>query len=401
VRGRDVHGNRFARVTGGLLACLAIVLAPSAADAQTPVTDLGLGYPVPPIDARAAALGGTGIGLLGGSFSSRNPADLTMFNAPAVGATLAPESVKLKTVEGEQTMGRSRFVVVQGALPYRQWRFGLNVNAELDQDWDVLLTDTLRTGFGDYPYQERRQHDGGVSSVGLSVAYRMGPLGIGIEGSALTGNLRQVFRRSFDPAVGDPSNQIGAAAGDARWSFGGWRFRGGLTGHLGRRVLLSASVTAYTDLEAQRDTFGIILPKQTFDMPLELAGGGSAVLGQNLLVAVAGGYRGWSVTDFRLFDTQSADVVWAGGGLEYVGVRLLNLPTPLRVGYRYTDLPFYDGNFEQLSEQAFTFGFGVRIAGGRATFDLGVEIGSRGDLESTGTEESFQRFSLSMGINSL
>jgi hypothetical protein len=399
--GRGAYLAALGRGSRGILAYLAVILAPAALSAQTPVTDLGLGYPVPPIDARAAALGGTGIGLLGGSFSSRNPADLAMFNRPAVGATLAPESVKLKTVEGEQAIGRSRFVVVQGALPYRQWRFGLNVNAELDQDWDALLTDTLRTGFGDYPYEERRQHDGGVSSIGVSVAYRMGPLGIGIEGSALTGNLRQVFRRSFDPAVGDPGNQIGAAAGDSRWSFGGWRFRGGLTGHLGRRVVLSAAVTAYTDLEAQKDTFGIILPKQKFDMPLEFAAGGSAVLGQNLMVAIAGGYKGWSVTDFTLFNTQSADVVWAGGGLEYVGIRLLNLPTPLRVGYRYTDLPFYDGDFEQLSEQAFTFGLGLRIAGGRATFDLGVEIGSRGDLESTGTEESFERFSLSMGINSL
>jgi hypothetical protein len=93
--------------------------------------------------------------------------------------------------------------------------------------------------------------------------------------------------------------------------------------------------------------------------------------------------------------------MWAGGGLEYVGVSLLGLPVPLRAGYRYTDLPFYDGDFEQLSEQAFTFGIGARIAGGRAALDFGVEIGSRGNLETTGTEESFQRISLSLGINSM
>jgi len=53
-----------------------LVLAPGILAAQTPVTSLGLGYPVPPLDARAAALGGTGMGLFGGSFSSRNPAEL-------------------------------------------------------------------------------------------------------------------------------------------------------------------------------------------------------------------------------------------------------------------------------------------------------------------------------------
>ena len=77
---------------------------------------------------------------------------------------------------------------------------GLRIDAELDQDWDVVLEDTLETGFGDYPFLERRRHDGGVSSVGLGVARRLGAIAVGLEASVLTGNLRQVFSRSFDPA---------------------------------------------------------------------------------------------------------------------------------------------------------------------------------------------------------
>lgn len=395
---RRVARMRFAWAFG---ACLACAFAVPRLPAQTPVTQLGLGYPVPPLDARSAALGGTGLGLFGGSFSMRNPADLTVFTNPAIGGTLAPEAVTLKTVDGEQSTGRSRFVVAQGVLPYRAWRLGFNINSELDQDWDVVLTDTLRTGFGDYPYFERRQHDGGISSVGLTVAYQLGPLGIGIEGSALTGNRRQVFARSFDPAIGDPTNQIVGALGEARFAFSGWRFKGGVSGRLGRRAMLSAVLTTYTALEVQKDTFGIKLPKTQFDMPYEVAVGGSVLLTPTLMLAAGGGWKGWSVTDFTLSNTESADVTWAGGGLEYVGVRLLNMPVPLRIGYRYTDLPFYNGDFEQLSEQAVTFGFGARIAGGRAIMDLGFEIGSRGDLVTTGAEESFQRISLSLGINSL
>jgi len=380
---------------------LPLVFAPLTVAAQTPATDLGLGYPVPPLDARAAALGGTGIGLFGGSFSSRNPADLTMFSSPAVGGTLAPEAVTLKTIQGDQSLGRSRLAVIQGVLPYRQWRLGFNVNSELDQDWDTLLTDTLETGFGDYPYLESRQHDGGVSSVGIGVAYRMGPLSLGVEGSALTGNARHVFRRNFEPAIGDPTNQIGAALGDSRWGYSGWRFRAGVTGEIGRRAILSAAVTTYTQLAAEKDTFGVALGTRKFDMPLEIAVGGSVVLTQELMVAVGGGWKGWSVTDFTVLDTESADVIWLGGGIEYVGVSLKSMPVPLRIGYRYTDLPFYDVDFEQLTEQALTFGLGLRMAGGRAALDLGVEIGSRGDLPRTGTEESFQRLSLSLGINAM
>jgi hypothetical protein len=376
------------------------LLLPGAATGQTPATALGLGYPAPPLDGRAAALGGTGLGLYGGTFSSRNPADLILFNSQALGATLAPESGSLELPGGgSQDLGRSRFVLAQGVLPVRGWRFGLNVNAELDQDWDVLLTDTLETGFGDYPYTESRQHDGGVSSVGVGVAYRFGAFGVGVEGSALTGNLRQVFRRSFDPAVGDPQNQIGGALGDSRWAWSGWRFRGGVTGELARRVILSAAVTTYTQLSAEKDTFGIAIGTQTWDMPVEVAVGGSVLVTDRLLLALGGGWKGWSATEFTVSDTRSADVTWLGGGLEYVGVRLLGLPLPLRAGYRYTDLPFYQEGFEQLDEQAFTFGTGIRIAGGRALLDFGVEIGSRGDVQTSGTEESFQRFSLSLGIN--
>lgn len=382
-----------------LLAALLIAVTPALLQGQTPATDLGLGYPVPPLDARAAALGGTGFGLFGGSFSSRNPADLSLFSSPAIGGTLAPEAVTLKTSDGDKSTGRSRYVVMQGVLPYREWTAGFNVNAELDQGWDFVIADTLRTAFGDYPYEERRQNDGGVSSIGVDVVRRLGPLAVGVEGSVLTGSLRQVMRRVFDPAVGDPSNEIGGATGDARWAFKGWRFRGGVTGQVGRRVVLSAAVTAYTKLEADKDTFGIQLPTIKFDMPLELAGGGSAVLTENLMVTVAGGWQGWSGTNVLALGAESADVTWVGGGAEYVGLRLLGLPTPLRAGYRYTELPFYARGFEQLTEQAFTFGLGVRLAGGRAALDFAGEIGSRGNVETTGTAEDFQRYSLSVGIS--
>jgi hypothetical protein len=371
---------------------------PGLLTAQTPVTSLGLGYPVPSLDGRAAALGGTGLGLLGGSFSSRNPADLNLFVAPAIGATLAPEAVDVKTSAGDQSVGRSRMAVVQAALPLREWTFGLNINAELDQDWDVLFADTLETGFGNYPYLERRQHDGGLSSVGLAIARRFGVIGFGLEGSALTGQLRQVFSRSFEPAIEDPLNVIGGALGESRWAFSGWRLRAGALAEFGGRAVLSASATLYTDLEADKDTFNIRVETRKFELPVELSIGGSARIGDRFLLALGAGWQGWSSTDFKILPTESADVVWMGGGLEFAGVSLMKIAVPLRIGYRYADLPFYEEGFAQLSETAFTFGLGAWISGGRAILDLGVEIGSRGDLPTTGVEESFRRISLSLGI---
>jgi len=392
------------RREGSHATCLAIatlLVLPVNAGAQTPVTSLGLGYPLVPIDARAAALGGTGMGFLGGSFSSRNPADLSLFVAPSVGATLSPESADVKSSTGDQATARSRFVVVQSALPLQRWTFGLNINAETDLDWDVLIADTLESGFGDYPYLERRQHDGGISSVGVGLAYRFGRLAVGLEGSALTGSLRQVFRRDFEPAIDDPGNEILGALGESRWAFSGWRFRGGVTGHVGSRTTVSAAVTKYTQLSAEKDTFGIRIETRKFDMPVEVAVGGSSWLSDRFMLALAAGWRGWSATDFTVLDFQASDVFWAGGGLEYVGLKLASIPLPLRAGYRYTGLPFHAQEFAQLTETAFTFGIGAFIAGGRALLDFSVEFGSRGDLPNTGSEESFSRLSLSMGVSGL
>ena len=378
---------------------VALLASVAGARAQTPVTSLGLGYPVVPIDGRAAALGGTGVGFLGGSFSSRNPADLSLFLAPSVGATLSGESADVASDFGDQPTSRSRFVVVQSAVPVQRWTFGLNINAETDLDWQVLFQDTLESGFGDYPYREQRRHDGAISSVGLGAAYMFGPVAVGLEGSALSGSLRQVFRRDFQPAIGDPTNEIPPALGESRWAFSGWRLRGGVTGRIGSRAVVSAAVTKYSQLSAEKDTFGIRIETQKFDMPWEFTVGGSTRIGQHFMLALAGGWKGWSRTDFTVLDVEASDVLWAGGGLEYAAISIGNIPLPLRAGYRYTDLPFYGTGFQQLDEQAFTFGLGAYIAGGRAMLDLAFEIGSRGDFPGTGSAEKFSRISLSMGIS--
>ena len=386
------------RAASPAIAALLAVLLPAVAAGQTPVTSLGLGYPVPPLSARAAALGGTGLGVLGGLFSSRNPADLSLLARPGIAATVAPENATVKSSGGDQSVGRSRLATLQAVLPYGRWSVGLRIDAELDQDWDVVLEDTLETGFGDYPFLERRRHDGGISSVGLGVARRLGAIAVGLEASVLTGNLRQVFSRSFDPAVGDPGNQIVGALGESRWGFSGWRFRGGAVGEIGGRALLSAAVSVHTPLEATKDTFSIRIGPQVWSMPVEVSLGGSARVGERMMVSLGGGWQSWSRTEFTVLPTESSDVLWAGAGLEYVGVSLLGAPVPLRAGYRYADLPFHEDGQEQLSETAFTLGAGARLAGGGVHLDLAVEIGSRGDLASSGVEESFRRLSLSLGL---
>ena len=53
---------------------------------------------------------------------------------------------------------------------------------------------------------------------------------------------------------------------------------------------------------------------------------------------------------------------------------------------------------EQLVETAATFGVGLEVGGGRASFDLAVELGTRGDREESLVQESFRRLSISMSL---
>ena len=381
----------------GLAVMFALVLAPALA-AQMPATGLGLGYPVPPLDARSAALGGTGLGLLGGSLSGRNPADLRGFRQPTLGLTYAPEAIEVETPGSSQKTGRSRVAIVQAAVPIRSWTVGLGFAAGLDQDWGVRLQDTLRSSFGTYPYYERREHDGGVSAVTLAVAREIGRFSLGIDGSVLTGSLRQSFSRDFEPSLEDPENTIGIAGGEARFSWSGFRIRGGAGTQLGSRVRLSGVIGWSTDLTATRDTAGSDPAKYDFDMPFEWAIGGSAQITTGLLATAAVGYSDWGATNGDLESASSADVLWYGVGVEYVGLELFGAGLPLRAGVRRTDLPFFLVGTEQLVETAGTFGVGLEVGGGLASFDIAVELGTRGDFEASLVQENFRRLSISMAL---
>ncbi|MYG49967.1 MAG: hypothetical protein F4164_11545, partial [Gemmatimonadales bacterium] len=176
-------------------ALAALAASPAALLAQTPLTAVGLGYPVAPVDGRSAALGGSGSGLLGGSFSLTNPADLLLHAEPGFSVSLASEGVTLEGDGPPLDTGRGRFTTIRALAPYNDWAFSLAFGGEFDQDWTNILRDTLRLHDGAVPYEETREHNGGISTIDASLARRLGPLGVGISAQRLTGALRQSFLR--------------------------------------------------------------------------------------------------------------------------------------------------------------------------------------------------------------
>jgi hypothetical protein len=388
--------GRGGAIAAPVFALLSLIAAPVAG--QTPATAPGLGQTVPAADARAAAMGGARLGLIGGSLSVLNPADLTGFSRPALGLTIAPEGVSVKTADGSQGTGRSRVPVVMAVIPRGSWAIGASFIAETDQDWTVGVSDTLTSSFGTFPYEERREHDGGLSSVNLAVARTIGRVGAGIEAGFLTGGLRQTFFRNFEPAVEDPTFGIGIASGEARFSYSAFRLRGGLVSQLSPRLRVSGSLSWTGDLEARQDTAGLEIARYEIPMPVEWALGGSYRVADRLLVSAAGGWAGWGGSADDFVSSDATDVWWLGVGAEWIGLRLFGAGLPVRAGYRRTGLPFYPAGEDPITETAFTFGAGIDVAGGIATMDAALEVGSRGDLASSGVEESFTRFTLSLSV---
>lgn len=385
---RSALGLACALGLGGLL------LGAPSAEAQVPFTAIGLGYPIRSLDARSLGLGGVATGLLNGTSSLANPADLTLHDSPVVSVSVAAEDIDLKHDSGSQNTGRSWFPVIDAVIPLEDWALRVGFGGLLDQDLKVILTDTLSTSFGRFEFEELRTRDGGLSQIDISAARRLGPFSVGFGVQRLTGSLRQTLRRRFTVDVDSTGSLPAPVLEGSRTDYGGWAFQAGANATFADRILVSGSFFWATDLRAKEseDLF-----ERTFELPNGFELGASGRLSQRLMLTAGAGFSGWSDTASPFVGAEAVDVTWLGGGLEY-STFLGAMPLALRVGGRTRDLPFRLPGRAQPREQAITFGFGALFSG-RARFDLGFEVGSRGDLETADVEESFLAGSFTFSIS--
>ena len=129
--------------------------------------------------------------------------------------------------------------------------------------------------------------------------------------------------------------------------------------------------------------------------------GASGRISQNTLVAVSGGWDGWSSLEGALAEEGGARDTWtANVGLEWDAITLRDRPLPIRLGARTATLPFPWNpqlDAEAASERAVTGGLGVVLAGGAVRPDISLEFGERGGDEA-GVSESFWRLAFSVKV---
>lgn len=387
------------RLAGAAAALSLLALTPGRLGAQTPFTAVGLGYPVPAEDGRSAAMGGSNVALLGGTATASNPADLAPVSRLLMNVTLAPERVDLNAGGGEaQRFGHTRVSLMRVILPVgRDWTLSAAVKPILDQDWEVLIQDTLSVGGDRFPFSERRRSNGGASALEVSGARRLGPVSVGISVERVLGGLEQSFRRRFEQ---DTASDGGASVPEnvrARgvWDYEGWRFRAGASLQLGERARIGGVASWSGELGA---TPRGPVDRRTFDLPGSVEVGASARPVDDLVVALTGGWNGWSGASDDLRDVEARDVRWGGAGAELSGVGLGPATLRLRAGARVAELPFVPEGGEQATERGLTLGVGAVAGAGRGLVDLALEFGERGDVEEVGLAETYRRATLSFTL---
>jgi len=389
--------KRIVVVVAGLVLWTAPVAAQSLFSAK------GLGVPLEATDARARALGGLGIGLLGMDASLVNPASPAGTLRKGISAVIvsSPRTMELDGERGYAT--GTRFPLIRFVLPFAtRWVATAAYGGYMDQAWAVHSSRQEAIGPDTVPVRDDIQSTGGLSQYRVGLAYSLGrTLALGVAVGGYSGQQQMLLHRQFTDTT--TLTEVESFSSRLSRSYGAPLFSAGARWDPASFVRLGASVTMSGDLSVRGEQG---FEDRTVPMPLQVAGGASAYLSTDLLLAASLRWSGWSVADSALSSGAAAGVpaardTWeVGGGLEYASSGRSGKSVPVRLGFRYAQLPFsFDGQLP--SEWAVGGGLGLRLGqrvDPQAMIDLGIERGVRGSTANGGLQETFWQISLSVSL---
>lgn len=382
-----------------LLTVVGLVTVPSALEAQSLFNSSGLGRPVDAIDGRARAMGSVGIGLRGGSISTADPAATAWLERPS-GVMVAQPSWTEASRDGVAAgdFRGTRFPVVGIAYPVLGGMGNVQLGSFLDQRFEGQRTVTADLGGTPFDVVDDFTQDGGVATVSVGYARTISSdVAVGVDVARYTGSVERSLSRDFSDLDLDGAEPFTTRGS---WRYAGTSVTAGIGAELGTVGRAAASVRWSSSLEADPSstTEG---SARSFDLPLELRVGGSAVLAPGLVLAASAVHADWSdVADDLLIDTEVGDASGFGVGLELTNVRFLGRSAPLRFGYRYSGLPFAPGGGEAGSERGFTGGFGFGFNETNGVLLAGVDVSvERGERSAGAVSEDFWRATVALRVS--
>ncbi|HEX7050590.1 MAG TPA: hypothetical protein VF188_10345 [Longimicrobiales bacterium] len=375
-----------------------LVLAATAppAAAQSIFASEGLGVPVAPLDARARALGGIGVGLLGPNASLVNPAAAVeyLLRGATAGYQSSDRSIDLDGAQGDA--GSSRFPLLHVLYPIGQSVVAsAGYGSFLDQSWAVFSQRQAILGSDTLTVRDLIDSEGAIAQLRIGAGYRLtSTLAVGAAAGLYTGHISRVVARSFPDSLGTDLRPV---RNEAEWSqraplvAAGFRWDPAPILRLAGAVTWAGTLHGHAD-DPDVDDFDI-------DLPLQVTAGASALLTPGVLAAVSGRWAGWSDASGDTDFIGSADDAWEiGAGLELGGDPRAGTGFPIRLGYHYERFPFRFGS-QVPTEWSAALGFGTRFvptdAGPLASIDAVLERGGR-TANGSGLSEDFWRFTLSI-----
>ncbi len=392
---------------GTLLGLVLTVLLAGSATGQSITSIRGLGYPIVPADARSAALGGLGIGLMGLNVPMLNPAAAAGIDRRGIVVSAAAVNRRSTLGDVSGSTGATRFPLMQMVFPVGRVVLTGGYGSFLDQSWSVFREGSEPVGGATVAYRDVVQSTGGIGQARIGAAIPVGDrFALGVALARYTGGQDINIRRVFDTtSVGvlEPYSEARS------FRYGGTAAEVGFRWDPIRALRVAGSVKWSGTLSA--DSTDGPVPSTEFELPLQIAGGASAYLAPGLLAAVSGRWSGWSVTDpaGTLADPDlqvtSQDTWELGGGLELDNPARRALRSyPIRVGFQYRQLPFSfvgDNPREWMASAGVGMRLGTSIDNPLARVDFTVQRGARTATGGGGLpdlEETVWRYALTVAI---
>jgi hypothetical protein len=355
-----------------LLALAALLAAPLFAPAKLAAQSSlfgvrGLGLPGRPFSPRTRATGGS-FALFDGE-SALNPAALPNLKAVSSGFVISPTWRHWETPAGTASLRDTRFplLYVGGPVPGTRLGLGVSFGSYADRDFKLATVDTIVLRGQPVGINDTLTSLGGLNEIRLAAGYAVSArTSLGLAVFWITGSSRLSAHRSFSDSTFLSFTQ------SAELSYQGVGVSVGLTHQLTPGIQLAATVRSDGKATVDRDS----TKAYTVDLPYSFAAGARVRAGPRIILAIAGNYRTWSGANSDLLaqgavGSHNTLDLSLGGEM----VRSTRRPgvLPIRLGIRYTDLPFPVVAGQHPHEFALSAGTGTRFAADRAGLDLSIE----------------------------
>ncbi|HYD53361.1 MAG TPA: hypothetical protein VEA99_12060 [Gemmatimonadaceae bacterium] len=371
MRPRTRLGTARARVAALLLA----VATPAMAAAQGSLGVQGFGYPPGQLSTRSLSAGGA-TGEMD-PLAPLNPAALLNLGTTTLYFQAEPEYRRVTIGDRQSSTSISRFPLVTGGLALgSRWAAGVAVSTLADRTWETTIEAVESIGSDTARATSVYRSEGAINDARVGVAYAPREwLHLGLGFHAVSGRNRIFVSRDFVSA------DFADFADTSTISYGGTALSAGIEARMGRVAAAALSYRKGGRLSAESSRGDSVIGRG--DVPDRL-GVSVAYLGiARSTIAVRASQEKWSqLRGLGSSAFQARDTWDYSAGGDIAGPRFGPRVIMLRVGGRWRELPFSvvgaDGVAgPTVEERSISGGLGTLLAGGRASFDLGVIRASR------------------------